>query len=512
MTEQETTQSTQTTSGFSLGGLLSRLGTIAGIATLMAPWLLVRGCSTSAEFTALELAGTENPAGFAVTLLVAAPGVLGLALLFFVGARRRALSARLGRLKMVLSSIAALPAADVVLTVLFTPRAQELMELRWGAWGNLAAYAASWLGSLAHVWATGRASKSSKPEKTPFATFLHVGASLWAGLIVLLLLTGALDSSGEAGALLRRYVNYDPAIWSQLSMVIAVFLIATVWLSFVLWRQPKTQPAPRAASKPARVPSSPGKKRIAPGRPAQPAPRTSRASRPAQPGTGASRASRPAKPGTGASKASRPAKLSTGPAGAGPVPSAPGACDTPQPVHCASCGEATPPGTFCSWCGAPLAEKAANVTKCPACEADLAPGTKFCVWCGAAVSKPPAQAAQQPGFPLAPGASDVPAPEMPALETRALATRVPVRLPVEPEPAKLERHFEQPGQPDQVLTRLGADLGKVGVEAIEMDVRQGVLVGVPPSQFLDVPGAARLELTVEPAKTPGKASCTMRVF
>ena len=76
----------------------------------------------------------------------------------------------------------------------------------------------------------------------------------------------------------------------------------------------------------------------------------------------------------------------------------------------------------------------------------------------------------------------------------------------------LERRFEQSGQHDEVMNRLADDLKKVGVKIEGVDLEQSLIVGTPPTGFMNTPGATRVEVQVEPSNTAGKLTCTMRLL
>ena len=323
----------QSSSGFDLGKLLTRVGTVIGTAAFLSPWLFVRGCYSSAEYTALEMAQEDALGGFLLTLLIAAPGIVGLLILLFVRTKQQSLRRQLGRLKMVLAAIAALPALDAILTVLYTPRAQNYVELRWGAWASLVGYSLAGLGGFVTVMATGPPGRSpassGKQDKAPVAKALHVLASLWAGLIALIVFIGNLIQAGDSQSPINYYLNYESGTWFWLGTTLAIMLSGIVFLSFFVGREKGQRLA--IPKPPASVPSVPcpacGKK-------------TPIGEFCGWCGTRLSvpkRASPP--PGTA------PAQSTS------PLPS-----PTITPYVCPSCGRDLPPGgTFCGWCGASLA-------------------------------------------------------------------------------------------------------------------------------------------------------------
>jgi tetratricopeptide (TPR) repeat protein len=321
--------------------MLARLGTVIGVASFLTPWLFVRGCRSSAEYTALEMAQEDALSGFLLTLLIAAPGILGLLILLFVRTKRQVLRRQLGRLKMVLAAIAALPALDTILTVLYTPRAQDFMELRWGAWASLVGYSLAGLGGCVTVLATGppgslSSMPSGKPDKTPVARGLHVLASLWAGLVALIVFVGSLSQAGDSQSPINYYLNYDSGTWLLLGTTLVAMLAGVVFLSFFVGREKGQRLAtPRPLASASSVPCPACGKKTPIGEFC---------------GWCGTRLSVPRQAGPPSGRKTSPPM---GGIGGGRLQS------FPQPVEkipCLSCGRDLPPGsTFCGWCGASLA-------------------------------------------------------------------------------------------------------------------------------------------------------------
>ena len=100
---------------------------------------------------------------------------------------------------------------------------------------------------------------------------------------------------------------------------------------------------------------------------------------------------------------------------------------------CPECGHENAVGTkFCPECGTPQPPPA--TPKCPGCGIENPPGTKFCPECGTAQGAPaparpapaPAAAAPAPApAPVTPAAAPAPTPQMPAVQTAAVAAAVP---------------------------------------------------------------------------------------
>ena len=333
--------------------MLARLGTVIGVASFLTPWLFVRGCRSSAEYTALEMAQEDALGGFLLTLLIAAPGILGLLILLFVRTEQQTLCRQLGRLKMVLAAIAALPALDTILTVLYTPRAQDFMELRWGAWASLVGYSLAGLGGCVTVLATGppgslSSRPSGKPDKTPVARGLHVLASLWAGLVALIVFVGSLSQAGDSQSPINYYLNYDSGTWLLLGTTLAAILAGVVFLSFFVGRekgQRLVTPRPLASASSVPCPACGKKTPIGEfcgwcG---------TRLSVPRQAGPPSGRKTSPPMGGIGLSMSDSGILSKTSP----PMGGIEGGSEK---IPCPSCGRDLPPGsTFCGWCGASLA-------------------------------------------------------------------------------------------------------------------------------------------------------------
>lgn len=322
----------QSTGGFDLGALLSRLGTVIGLGTFFAPWLFVRGCRSAGEFNALDMAQEGAMGGFVLTLLIAAPGVIGLAILFFVGTKRRVLRERLARLKMVLAAIAALPSLETILTVLYTPGVQDVMELRWGAWANLVGYGLAGVGGFLTVLTTGPPGRSltskAEPDRAPVAKVSHILSSLWAGLVALLIFIGNLSQAGNAQSPLNRYLNYEFGTWFLLGTTMTAMLVGVVFLSFFVKRG-KEQRSPTY------MPSASASSVVCP---------ACGEKTPAGEFCGwcGARLSVPEQVGSPSGQA--PAQLNSS-----------RASPTRQTIVCASCGRNLPASsTFCGWCGAPI--------------------------------------------------------------------------------------------------------------------------------------------------------------
>jgi len=324
--------SARVSGGFNVGGLLARLGTVIGLAAFLAPWLFVRGCYSSAEYSALDMAQEDALGGFLLTLLIAAPGIVGLLILLFVRTKQQVLRRRLGRLKMVLAAIAALPALDTILTVVYTPRTQDFIELRWGAWASLVGYSLAGLGGFVTVLTTGPPgslpASSGKPDKAPVAKALHVLASLWAGLIALLVFVGNLSQAGDSQSPLNRYLNYDSGTWLKLGTTLAATLVGVVFLSFFIRREKGQRLAtskPLASASSVLCPACGKKTPIG-----------------EFCGWCGTRLSAPEQVGS--------------PSGTAPAQStSPPLSPAITSGACPSCGRGLPPGsTFCGWCGAPL--------------------------------------------------------------------------------------------------------------------------------------------------------------
>ena len=365
-----TPPSVRSSTDFNFGRLLTRLGTAIGIATFLAPWLFVRGCSSSAEYSALEMAQDGGLGGFLLTLLIAAPGIIGLAILLFVRANRQALCRKLGRLKMVLAAIAALPALDTILTVLYTPRAQDFIELRWGAWASLVGYSLAGLGGFVTVLTVGPpgglpSGPPGKADKSPVARVMHILASLWAGLVALIVFVGNLSQAGDSQSPLNRYLNYHAGTWLKLGTTLAAILVGVVFLSFYVRRekgQRLASPRPLASASSVACPAC-GKK-------------TPIGEFCGWCGTRLSVPEQTDSPlGTVLAQSTGP-PLSLG------IP----------PIACPSCGRDLPSGsTFCGWCGAPVAvtgpevPQAASVPsaiQCRHCGTTNRAGARFCRECG----------------------------------------------------------------------------------------------------------------------------------
>ena len=366
-----TTTSAQSSNGLNPDEILTRVGTVIGTAAFLAPWLFVRGCYSSAEYTALEMAQEDALSGFLLTLLIAAPGIVGLLILLFVRTKQQSLRRQLGRLKMVLAAIAALPALDTILTVLYTPRAQNYVELRWGAWASLVGYSLVGLGGFLTVLATGPPGRSpvssGKPDKAPVAQALHVLASLWAGLIALIVFIGNLSQAGDSQSPINYYLNYESGTWFWLGTTLAVMLSGVVFLSFFVGREKGQRiatPKPQASVLSVTCPAC-GKK-------------------------------------------------------------------TPIGEFCGWCGtrlsvpkRASPsPGTAPARSTSPLPSPAITSYVCPSCGRDLPAGSTFCGWCGASLAATkPSPVAAEPVTPQPEHAQVAPVQERGLLQQAIVAAR-----------------------------------------------------------------------------------------
>jgi len=221
---------------------LPKLSSVVGLLAFLLPWVLLKGCSGSQEFSGAELIVPQQVGNVTISfvgyaIMIALPSIIGLAVLLFVfRLRDLAQHENVERLTMLLALVAVLPALDVILSLTASPNISNYAELRGGVYLSALGYLAVFIFALINLRLIHNrltALPNAAHGQRQLSGLVKVAAG-WN--ITLAVMLGITALTGAASSQVSQLVNYSEASFRNINLAIAVLVLLGTLAALKLWR------------------------------------------------------------------------------------------------------------------------------------------------------------------------------------------------------------------------------------------------------------------------------------